>query len=395
MLGDEALDHHVRRLRAERVGIVLPTHGHDQVDPVGERVDQEPEEVEIVVPDRPHRDVDEGPFARAEPVRPVVGQGRAGRRPHRLHALQPVDLGALQARRARIDVQVVEEAGPRMGVETSGAPVRSGTGAGGSEHRVGDQRTEPDVDVGDARLGAHQRRGELGHLVQHEVRLPAVQHRLEVPGPRLQFEVGEDLGEEEGSLVVADQFPESREPRCPFGTEGVGRTRLERRETCLAGSTHHRIARGEGDVVARGSRRLCQREERIEVAGQRAAGEQESGHAIPLWTRPPTPWCARVRSRGRVRPATGRSASFLVVLLVGPTPGTDRSSQAAGMALHLDPGLRPIRRLGICRGRRHRLGLGRGLARRSRGRSRGVGCGCGLGCGLPRPRPWPRARRGG
>ena len=70
---------------------------------------------------------------------------------------------------------------------------------------------------------------KLGDLVDDDVGLPNVDDRIEVVGTRYELEVGENLGEEEVPLGVADQLIESGKPGRPLlpepfvgpGVEGV------------------------------------------------------------------------------------------------------------------------------------------------------------------------------
>ncbi len=78
--------------------------------------------------------------------------------------------------------------------------------------------------------GADERRRQLGYLVDDDIGSPGVDDRIEVVGARHELEVGEDLGQEEVALRVADQLIEAGKPRRPLGSEpfvGPGMERVE------------------------------------------------------------------------------------------------------------------------------------------------------------------------
>ena len=152
-----------------------------------------------------------------------------------------------------------------------------------------DQRAIADIDIRNAERGGDHRRGELGHLAHDQIWSPVRHDRLEVHRSRHELEVGEDLGEEEPALRIADQRGEQREPRRPLGPERLRRSRLERRETRLGGPSHHRITRRERDRVTGRSGSHRQRQQRFEMTRQRPTREQDPrtvGHGhVPLKTR--------------------------------------------------------------------------------------------------------------
>ena len=164
-------------------------------------------QVEIAVPDRSHGHIDDGHAAETiEPrrrARPSNVSAAAGRR--RLYRGETLDLGVLQRRRARVHVQVAEQSCERIRFEAPGLPMRSGRLARRVQQSERDQRPVAHVDVGNPPRRGHQWSGELGDLVHEDRRLPCVDDALEVLGSRHQLEVGEDLGQEEPALLVADE----------------------------------------------------------------------------------------------------------------------------------------------------------------------------------------------
>ncbi len=88
---------------------------------------------------------------------------------------------------------------------------------------------------------------------------PCVDDALELLGSRHQLEVGEDLGQEEPALLVADEPFEPGEARRPLGPELLappGTEGLEPRGACsvdegITGGERHRVPR----CLGRGSQR--------------------------------------------------------------------------------------------------------------------------------------------
>jgi hypothetical protein len=134
-LRDVAVYHDVVGLRAEVGGVVMLSDGDDEGDGlVAQRVDDSAEQVEGAVPDRSHRHIHDRAVTEASEAL------RRGDRHHlgcggtqRLHRCERDDFGILQGRRARVDVQVLEQPGDRVRVEAACAPVRGGRVTGRSQ----------------------------------------------------------------------------------------------------------------------------------------------------------------------------------------------------------------------------------------------------------------------
>ena len=92
-----------------------------------------------------------------------------------------------------------------MGLESACLPVRGGRLPGGPQQGGWHQRAEADIDAGQPAGGADQRRGQFRHLVDDQVGPPPVQSAVEIIGSGREFEVREDLGEDEPALVITDQ----------------------------------------------------------------------------------------------------------------------------------------------------------------------------------------------
>ena len=132
---------------------------------------------------------------------------------------------------------MAEESSSWVWFESSRPPVRGRGLTGRPEERRADERPVADVRVGDAAGGGNQRRGELGHLVDDDLRSPRVDDGFKVIGSRHELEVGEDLGQEEAALRVADELLEAWELRCPLGPEPFVGTSMECIEPGVARST--------------------------------------------------------------------------------------------------------------------------------------------------------------
>jgi hypothetical protein len=85
---------------------------------------------------------------------------------------------------------------------------------------------------------------------------------------------GEDLGEEEVPLRVAHQLIEAGKPGRPLVPELFVGPGVEGVEPALARSTRVGLASGKRDRVSRCPRRDCERNQRLEMAGERSAREQ-------------------------------------------------------------------------------------------------------------------------
>ena len=155
--------------------------------------------------------------------------------------------------------------------------MRGGGRAGGPKQGGRDQWAEAHVDIPEGAGGADQRRRQLGHLVYYEVGFPLVEDVAEVNGAGDQFEVGEDLGEKEPPLLVADQSVPSGEAGPPLLPEVLARSGRECLEAVVAGPAVGGCAGGEGDHVT-GIPRRCGRHQRFVMPEHRPTGEQQAGH---------------------------------------------------------------------------------------------------------------------
>jgi hypothetical protein len=267
-------------LGTEVGGVVLVADRDGQGDGlVAQRLDDPGEEIEVVVPDRSQRHVHDGPIAEGrQPLRRGCrggGLGRGGAQ--RLHRGERGDLGILQRRRTGVHVQVLEEPGDRMRVEATCPPVPCRRVAGRTQQRPGDQSSVADIDVGHAARRTDQGRGQLGDLVDDEIRGPRVDDGVERGSAGLQLEVGEDLREEEQALLVADEALEAGKARRPLRPETLRRSDGERLETGPAGSPLIGLAGGERHHVTGLPGCGRQSHEWFVVTGQRPTREQHPG----------------------------------------------------------------------------------------------------------------------
>ena len=252
-LRDESVDHHVVGLGSEGGRVVLASHGDDQRDRlVAHGLDHATKQVEIAVPDRSHRHIDDRhPAETIEPLRRLVRRTFCGGRTKRLHRGEVLDLGVLQRRRARVHVQVAEQSCQRVRFEAAGRPMRRRRLACRAQQCERDQRAVAHVDVGNPPRRRHQWSGQLGDFVDEHVWRPCVDDALELLGSRHQLEVGEDLGQEEPALLVADEPFEPGVARCPLGPEVLappGAEGLEPGGACsvdegITGGERHRVSR--------------------------------------------------------------------------------------------------------------------------------------------------------
>jgi hypothetical protein len=114
--------------------------------------------------------------------------------------------------------------------------------------------------------------------VHDEVGFPLVEDVVEVSGAGDQFEVGEDLGEEEPPLLVADQSVPSGEAGPPFLPEVLARPGRECLEAVVAGPAVGGCPGGERDQVTGIPRRGGQRPEGLVMTEQWPTREQQAGH---------------------------------------------------------------------------------------------------------------------
>ena len=125
-LRDVSVDDHFVGLGAETRRIVLTADGDDEGDVlIANRVDHEPEDVEVAVPHCFHRQIDD--CRRVESIEPLWWGGTrvfAAGWSQLLYGGDGCDLGRLQGRRTRVDVEVAEQSSNWMWFEPSRPPVR-------------------------------------------------------------------------------------------------------------------------------------------------------------------------------------------------------------------------------------------------------------------------------
>src|SRR3954453_10662892 len=108
---------------------------------------------------------------------------------------------------------MTEQSSKRLWFEASRPPVRGRSFPGRPQKRRTDERPVADVRVGNTASAANQRRRQLGHLVDDDLRSPRVDDGFKVLSSRCQLEVGEDLRQEKAALRVADELIEAWELR--------------------------------------------------------------------------------------------------------------------------------------------------------------------------------------
>ena len=250
-LRDVAVHGDVGRLRTERRRIVVLSHRHDHRHRlVPQALQHGREDAEVAVVDRPQGEIDQRPVRKSGDFVGHRPWRDGDDRTHGLDRRYRCQLPVLQSRRADVDVEVAQETGERIGLQPPCSPVLRCSPTGCLQQLGRDQRAVADVDIGQSARGAHEGRRHLRHLVDDEVRAPPVQHLVQVLGPWREFEVGEDLAEEEAPLLVADQPVPPGEPRRPLGSEVRARSGRQGLEAVLARSGGHRRTAGERDRVA-------------------------------------------------------------------------------------------------------------------------------------------------
>jgi hypothetical protein len=130
-----SVDDHVVGLGAETRRIVLTADGDDEGDVLlAYRLDHEPEHVEVAVPYRPHRQIDDrGGVESIEPLRWGGTWDLGGGWSQLLYGGDGCDLGRLQRRRTRVEVEMAEQSSNWMWFEPSRPPVRGRGLTGGPE----------------------------------------------------------------------------------------------------------------------------------------------------------------------------------------------------------------------------------------------------------------------
>jgi hypothetical protein len=110
--------------------------------------------------------------------------------------------------------------------------------------------------------------------VDDDLRSPRVDDGFKVLGSRHELEVGEDLGQEEAALRVADELIEAWELRRPLGPEPFVGTSMERIEPGVARPTRVRLTRSERDRVPSAPRLDREGNQRLEMTSKRSGREQ-------------------------------------------------------------------------------------------------------------------------